>query len=160
MFESLFLSHSAMQAVVVISLISAIGLIFGKLRLWGVSLGVTFVFFAGIMAGHFGLTVDSEMLLFAENFGLVLFVYALGLQVGPGFMSAFREGGMKLNMLAAAVILIGTAMAIGFSFAFDIPLSQMMGVLCGATTNTPALGASQQTLAQMGMPTTDPYAKR
>ena len=94
MFESLFLSHSALQAVVVISLISAIGLIFGKLRLWGISLGVTFVFFAGIMAGHFGLTIDPKMLLFAENFGLVLFVYALGLQVGPGFMSAFREGGV------------------------------------------------------------------
>ena len=156
MFESLFLSHSALQAVVVISLISAIGLIFGKLRLWGISLGVTFVFFAGIMAGHFGLTIDPKMLLFAENFGLVLFVYALGLQVGPGFMSAFREGGVKLNALAGVVILLGTAMAIGFSFAFDLPLSEMMGVLCGATTNTPALGASQQTLAQMRLPTTDP----
>ncbi len=156
MFESIFLTHSSLQAVVVISLISAIGLIFGKLRVWGVSLGVTFVFFAGIMAGHFGLSIDPQMLLFAENFGLVIFVYALGLQVGPGFMSAFREGGLKLNMLAGAVILLGTAMAVGFSFAFDVPLSEMMGVLSGATTNTPALGASQQTLAQMGLPTTDP----
>lgn len=156
MFESIFLTHSSLQAVVVISLISAIGLIFGKLRVWGVSLGVTFVFFAGIMAGHFGLSIDPQMLLFAENFGLVIFVYALGLQVGPGFMSAFREGGLKLNMLAGAVIMLGTAMAVGFSFAFDVPLSEMMGVLSGATTNTPALGASQQTLAQMGLPTTDP----
>ena len=156
MFESIFLTHSALQAVVVVSLISAVGLIFGKLRVWGVSLGVTFVFFMGIMAGHFGLSIDPQMLLFAENFGLVIFVYALGLQVGPGFMSAFREGGLKLNMLAGAVILLGTAMAVSFSFAFNIPLSEMMGVLCGATTNTPALGASQQTLAQMGMPTTDP----
>ena len=98
MFESLFLTHSSLQAVVVISLICAVGLIFGKVRVWGVSLGVTFVFFAGIVAGHFGLTIDERMLLFAENFGLVLFVYSLGVQVGPGFMSAFREGGVKLKM--------------------------------------------------------------
>ena len=74
MFESLFTVHSALQAVVVISLVCAVGLIFGKVRLWGVSLGVTFVFFAGIVAGHFGVTIDPQMLLFAENFGLVVFV--------------------------------------------------------------------------------------
>ena len=86
-----------MQAVVVISLICAIGLIFGKIRVFGVSLGVTFVFFIGIIAGHFGITIDERVLLFAESFGLSLFVYALGLQVGPGFMSAFRSEGVKLN---------------------------------------------------------------
>ena len=111
MFETLFLSHSASQAVIVISLISAIGLIFGKVRLWGVSLGVTFVFFVGIIAGHFGVTINDKVLLFAENFGLALFVYSLGLQVGPGFMSAFKAGGVTLNMLGMGVILIGSAMA-------------------------------------------------
>lgn len=156
MFESLILSHSATQAVIVISLISAIGLLFGKVRMWGVSLGVTFVFFAGIVAGHFGVTIDERVLLFAENFGLALFVYSLGLQVGPGFMSAFRAGGVKLNMLGMGVILIGTAMAVIISFTMNMPLPEMMGVLCGATTNTPALGASQQTLAQMNLPTTVP----
>lgn len=156
MFESLFLTHSATQAVIVISLISALGLIFGKVRLWGVSLGVTFVFFAGIVAGHFGISIDHKILLFAENFGLALFVYSLGLQVGPGFMSAFRSGGLRLNMLSMGVILIGTAMAVMFSFVLNVPLEEMMGVLCGATTNTPALGASQQTLAQMNLPTTAP----
>ncbi len=156
MFESLFLNHSALQAVVVVSLICAAGLIFGKVRIAGVSLGVTFVFFAGIVAGHFGMTIDPQMLLFAENFGLVVFVYSLGLQVGPGFMSAFRSGGVKLNMLGLAVIMLGTVMAVGFSFAFGIPLPDMVGVLCGATTNTPALGASQQTLAQLGLPTSAP----
>ena len=156
MFETLFFSHSASQAVIVISLISAIGLIFGKVRLWGVSLGVTFVFFVGIIAGHFGITINDKVLLFAENFGLALFVYSLGLQVGPGFMSAFKAGGVTLNMLGMGVILIGSAMAVAMSFALDVPLSDMMGVLCGATTNTPALGASQQTLAQMDMPTTAP----
>ena len=156
MFDSLFTVHSALQAVVVISLVCAVGLIFGKVRVLGVSLGVTFVFFAGIVAGHFGITIDPQMLLFAENFGLVVFVYSLGLQVGPGFMSAFRSGGVKLNMLGLAVIILGTAMAVGFSFGFGIPLSDMAGVLCGATTNTPALGASQQTLAQLGLPASAP----
>ncbi len=156
MFDTLFTVHSALQAVVVISLVCAVGLIFGKVRVLGVSLGVTFVFFAGIVAGHFGITIDPQMLLFAENFGLVVFVYSLGLQVGPGFMSAFRSGGVKLNMLGLAVIILGTAMAVGFSFGFGIPLSDMAGVLCGATTNTPALGASQQTLAQLGLPTSAP----
>ena len=156
MFESLFLDHSAMQAVVIVSLICAVGLMFGKVRVLGVSLGITFVFFAGIIAGHFGVSIDENMLLFAENFGLILFVYSLGVQVGPGFMSSFRSGGVKLNLLSVAVILLGTAMAVAMSFGFGVPLPEMMGVLSGATTNTPALGASQQTLAQLGLPTAAP----
>lgn len=156
MFESLFFAHSALQAVVVISLICAIGLIFGRLKVWGVSLGVTFVFFVGIFAGHFGVSIDNNMLLFAESFGLVLFVYSLGVQVGPGFMSSFRSDGIKLNALGMGVILLGTAMAVAMSLYLKLPLPDMMGVLCGATTNTPALGATQQTLAQMGEPTAAP----
>lgn len=156
MFESLFLTHSATQAVVIVSMICAVGLFFGKVRVLGVSLGVTFVFFAGIVAGHFGLSIDERMLLFAENFGLILFVYSLGVQVGPGFMSSFRSGGVKLNMLGVAVIFLGTAMAVAMSYGFNIPLPDMMGVLCGATTNTPALGASQQTLSQLGLPMAAP----
>lgn len=156
MFESLFFTHSALQAVIIISLICAVGLIFGKVRVWGVSLGVTFVFFAGIVAGHFGVSINEDMLLFAESFGLVLFVYSLGVQVGPGFMSSFREGGVKLNAIGLGVILLGTAMVIAMSKCLGLPLPDMMGVLCGATTNTPALGATQQTLAQMGEPTAAP----
>lgn len=156
MFESLFLTHSALQAVIIISLICAVGLIFGKVRVWGVSLGVTFVFFAGIVAGHFGVSINEDMLLFAESFGLVLFVYSLGVQVGPGFMSSFREGGVKLNAIGLGVILLGTAMVVAMSKCLGLPLPDMMGVLCGATTNTPALGATQQTLAQMGEPTAAP----
>ena len=86
-FESLFIRHSALQAVVVVSLISAAGLILGKLRIGGISLGTAFIFFVGIVAGHFGLSLDPAMLNYIESFGLVLFVYALGLQVGPGFFS-------------------------------------------------------------------------
>lgn len=140
----------------IVSLICAVGLMFGKVRVLGVSLGVTFVFFAGIIAGHFGVSIDQNMLLFAENFGLILFVYSLGVQVGPGFMSSFRSGGVKLNLLGVAVIFLGTAMAVAMSFGFGVPLPEMMGVLSGAVTNTPALGASQQTLTQLGLPTAAP----
>ena len=150
---NLFFEHSALQAVIILSLITAIGLGFGKLHLFGVSLGVTFVFFVGIMAGHLGFSIDPQMLIYAESFGLVLFVYSLGLQVGPGFFSSFHKGGYKLNMLGLGVILIGTAMAVIISKTASIPLSDMAGILCGATTNTPALGAAQQTLKQMGEPT-------
>ena len=149
----LFFEHSALQAVIILSLITAIGLGFGKLHLFGVSLGVTFVFFIGILAGHLGFSIDPQMLIYAESFGLVLFVYSLGLQVGPGFFSSFHRGGYKLNMLGLGVILIGTAMAVIISQTASIPLSDMAGILCGATTNTPALGAAQQTLKQFGEPT-------
>lgn len=153
---SLFVEHSALQAIVVLSLISAIGLGLGKVRFWGISLGVTFVFFAGILAGHLGLSIDPQMLNYAESFGLVIFVYALGLQVGPGFFSSFRQGGVRLNMLALGVVLIGTLMAVLGSFLTGISLPDMVGILCGATTNTPALGAAQQTLKQLGMETSTP----
>lgn len=145
-----------MQAVVVLSLISAIGLGLGKVKICGVSLGVTFVFFAGIISGHFGLSIDPQMLNYAESFGLILFVYALGLQVGPGFFSSFRKGGVQLNMLALGVVLVGTLMAVLGSYALAVPLPDMVGILCGATTNTPALGAAQQALKQMGMESSTP----
>ena len=148
--NSLFFEHSALQAVVVMAIIIAIGLGLGKIRLWGISLGVTCVFFAGILAGHLGFSIDANMLKYAESFGLVLFVYELGLQVGPGFFSSFRQGGIQLNMLGFGVILLGTFMAIIISKTASIPMSDMVGILCGATTNTPALGAAQQTLEQLG----------
>lgn len=150
--DSLFFEHSAIQAIVVLSLVTAAGLWLGKMHVWGISLGVTFVFFVGILAGHLGISLDADMLNYAESFGLVLFVYALGLQVGPGFFSSLRHGGVKLNLLSLGVIFIGTAMTVLLSYGLSIPLADMVGVLCGATTNTPALGAAQQTLKQMGEP--------
>lgn len=150
-FIDLFRGQPALQAMVVISFISAIGIGLGKIRIMGISLGVTFVFFVGILAGHLGLTVDPAMRNFAESFGLVIFVYALGLQVGPGFFSSFHTGGLKLNMLSMAVVLIGTLLAVACSYATGVAMPDMVGVLCGATTNTPALGAAQQTLVQLGL---------
>lgn len=149
----LFFNHSALQAVVILSLIIAGGLGLGKIHICGISLGVTFVFFMGIFAGHLGFSIDPQMLTYAESFGLVIFVYELGLQVGPGFFSSFQKGGYRLNLLGLGVILLGTIMAVALSKTTSISLPDMVGILCGATTNTPALGAAQQTLKQLGEPT-------
>lgn len=154
--DTLFINHSALQAVVIVSLISALGLALGKIHIMGVSLGVTFVFFAGILAGHLGLSIDPEMLNYAETFGLVIFVYSLGLQVGPGFFSSFRKGGMQLNILSLILIALGTLFTIICHFTTGISMPDMVGILCGATTNTPALGAAQQTLQQLGLPSSAP----
>lgn len=147
----LFIEHSALQAIIVLSLISAMGVLLGRIKLFGISLGTAFIFFVGILAGHLGLSIDPQMLKYAESFGLVLFVYALGLQVGPGFFSSMRTEGVRLLVPSLAILLIGTLLAIVLSFLCDVPMSDMAGILCGATTNTPALGAAQQTLVQMGM---------
>ena len=155
-FYSIFVEHSVIQAVVVVAMISALGLALGKISICGVSLGVTFVFFAGIAAGHFGLSIDPQMLNYAESFGLIIFVYALGLQVGPGFFGSFRKGGMTLNLLAFAVIMVGTIMALGLHVVTGVSLPDMVGILSGAVTNTPALGAAQQTLKQMNIDAGDP----
>ena len=150
--ENLFFEQTPLQALLVLGLIIAVGLGLGKLRIGGISLGVTFVFFAGILAGHLGLAIDPAMLSYAESFGLVLFVYELGLKVGPGFFSSFRQGGVKLNLLALAVIVLGSLMALAFSFQSRQNIADLVGVLCGASTNTPALGAAQQSLQQLGLP--------
>ena len=150
-FHSVLIEHSAIQALIVLSVIVAIGLGLGKLKFCGISLGITWVFFVGILAGHFGLSIDPQMLNYAESFGLVLFVYELGIKVGPGFFSSFRQGGVLLNLLGLGLVLLGTAIAIGLVYCFNIPMSDMVGILSGATTNTPALGAAQQALVQMGL---------
>ena len=147
--NEIFIEHNFIQAILVLSIICATGIALGSIKIAGISLGVTFVFFAGILAGHLGITVAPDMLLLAQNFGLVLFIYSLGVQVGPGFLSSFKKGGVKLNILATAVLIVGTAMAYGLHKATGIALSEMMGLLSGAVTNTPMLGAGQQTLLQM-----------
>lgn len=155
-FDTLINAQSALQAIIILSLICACGLGLGKIRVFGISLGVAFVFFAGILAGHLGLTIDSKMLDYAETFGLVLFVYTLGLQVGPGFFSSFRHEGLNLNLWGIGVILTGTLFALALGSLFNVNLPDVVGILCGATTNTPALGAAQQTLQQLGLPSNSP----
>lgn len=149
--QSVFIEHSAVQAVIVLAVIIAVGLALGKIQVFGVSLGVTWVFFAGILAGHLGLSIDPDMLNYAESFGLVLFVYELGLKVGPGFFSSFRKGGVRLNLLGLATVLLGTGVAVALTYICRIPMADMVGIISGAATNTPSLGAAQQALSQLGI---------
>ena len=150
--NGLLTTQSALQTIVVLSLICSAGLALGKVRVGGISLGVAFVFFIGILAGHLGLEVNAQMLDYAETFGLVVFVYMLGLHVGPNFFGSLRHEGMELNLWSFAIIALGTVMALGLATATSVSLPDMVGVLCGATTNTPALGAAQQALSQLGLP--------
>lgn len=149
--DGLFSIPSALQAVVVLSLVCTVGLGLGKIRIAGISLGIAFVFFFGIAAGSLGLKVDDQMLNYCETFGLVIFVYTLGLHVGPNFFGSFRHEGTSFNIWSLAVIILGTAMAIALTYIMKVPMSDMIGILCGATTNTPALGAGQQALQHVGV---------
>lgn len=149
--RSLLVENSVAQAIMVLTSICALGMTLGKIKIGGISLGISFVFFMGILAGHLGLAIDANVLSFVQSFGLVLFVYALGLQVGPGFFSSFGRKSIKLNLIGLAIIILGTFLAILFSYITPVSLINMVGVLCGATTNTPALGAAQQTLSQMNI---------
>ena len=147
--QEAFLEPTMVQAVIIISLVSALGLYLGRIKIFGISLGITFVFFAGIFAGHLGIVVNKDMLYFAQSFGLILFVYALGLQVGSGFFSSLKKGGVAMNMMGLGVILLGLIMTVSLHWVTGVSLSNMVGLLCGAVTNTPALGAAQQALLQI-----------
>ncbi len=145
----IFTEQTFTQAILIISLICAVGLGLGNIKVCGISLGVIFVFFIGIIAGHFGLVINPDMLNMIQNFGLILFIYALGVQVGPGFFSSFKEGGLKFNLLALLLLVVGSAMAIIIHLLSGISIGDMMGLLSGAVTNTPMLGAAQQALLQI-----------
>ncbi|MCR5003759.1 MAG: putative transporter [Bacteroidales bacterium] len=146
----LFSQPTYLQAVLILSIVCALGLALGRIKIKGVSLGVTFVFFAGILMGEFadrhGIVVDRSMISLAQNFGLILFVYALGVQVGPAFFPSLRKGGVKLNLYGLLLMALTTAAAIGIYAFTRVGLSDSMGLLCGAATNTPMLGAAQQSL--------------
>lgn len=133
----------------VLSVICAAGTALGNIKIFGVSLGVTFVFFTGIIAGHFGLTIDPDMLALAQNFGLILYIYSLGVQVGPGFFSSFKQGGIRMNLLALLLLLAGSLLAMVFHWTTGISGADTVGLLAGAVTNTPMLGAGQQAILQI-----------
>ncbi|MDE6489804.1 MAG: transporter, partial [Muribaculaceae bacterium] len=139
---------SLSSTLVLYSFVIALGVYLGKLRIGGVSLGVTFVLFVGILMGHFGYIVDSEVLKFVREFGLILFIFAIGLQVGPGFFSSFKKGGMRLNGLAVLGISLNVliVLAIYYINQGDTPMDVLVGVMSGAVTNTPGLAAAQQTV--------------
>ena len=150
--NNLFNIHSSIQTIVVVSLIIAGGLAFGKIKIMGVSLGISFVFFIGILAGHMGFSVDSVVLDYVETFGLSMFVYCLGLHVGPNFFGSLRHEGMQQNVWSLIIIIAGTLFSLLLIPLTGINLPNMVGILCGATTNTPALGAATQALEHVGLP--------
>jgi len=150
--NNLFNIHSSIQTIVVVSLIIAGGLAFGKIKIMGISLGISFVFFVGILAGHMGFSVDSVVLDYVETFGLSMFVYCLGLHVGPNFFGSLRHEGMQQNVWSLIIIIAGTLFSLLLIPLTGINLPNMVGILCGATTNTPALGAATQALEHVGLP--------
>ena len=152
-FFSLVLNDSVAHTVLVYALVISLGVSLGKIRICGVSLGVAFVLFAGIICGHFGLTVNENLRQFIKDFGLILFVFAVGLDVGPSFFSAFKKGGMQMNITAVSVVFMDIVVAIMLHLIFSnkIPMPIMVGILTGATTNTPSLGAAQETLRYLSI---------
>jgi len=147
-FIDLVKGDSVAHAIFIYALVIAVGVITGKMKVKGISLGATFVLFAGLLAGHFNLTVNPNTLKFVQEFGLILFIFSIGLQVGPGFFSSFKEGGITLNGLAALIVVLNVAVALTIYALSDIRLTDLVGVLSGAVTNTPGLGAAQQTLIE------------
>ncbi len=150
---------SVAHIVFLYSFVIAAGVMLGKLKVAGISLGVTFVLFMGILAGHFGFTVSTPILHFLREFGLTLFVFCIGLQVGPSFFSSFKKGGMTLNLLAVLIVVLNIAVALTIYFAANgrVELPMVIGILYGAVTNTPGLGAAQEALNQLQY-TGDPIA--
>ncbi len=132
------------HSVLILSLVIAFGIMVAKIKVAGVSLGITWILFVGIVFGHFDMTLNEHLLHFMKEFGLILFVYSIGLQVGPGFFSAFKKGGLTLNLLAMLVVFLGVVITIILHFVTGTPITTMVGILSGAVTNTPGLGAAQQ----------------
>lgn len=148
-FSNLFLQPGVAHSVLLVALSIALGLALSRIKIGGVSLGVTWVLFVGIIASHFGLVLDATTSHFVKEFGLILFIYSIGLQVGPGFFASFRKGGVTLNLLASGIILLGSIIAYLIHVLTGENLFAMIGVLYGAVTNTPGLGAAQQTYSDM-----------
>lgn len=137
------------HSVLILSLVIAFGIMLGKIKVWGVSLGATWILFVGILFGHLNMNLDEHLLHFMKEFGLILFVYSIGLQVGPGFFSAFKKGGLTLNMLAIIVVVLGVGITVALHFITGLPITTMVGILSGAVTNTPGLGAAQQAYSDL-----------
>lgn len=145
----LFNQDSVPHILLVISLVISTGLILGRLSLAGIQLGIAGVLFSGLIFGHFQISINVEVMHFLREFGLVLFVYAIGLQVGPSFVSSFFRYGLRLNAMAAAIVLLGALITVLISIAGDIPMAVAVGLFSGATTNTPSLAAAQQVLGSL-----------
>ncbi|WP_297272147.1 putative transporter [uncultured Bacteroides sp.] len=150
---------SVAHIVCLYAFVISVGVLLGKIKVFGISLGVTFVLFVGILMGHFGFTSETHILHFVREFGLILFVFCIGLQVGPSFFSSFKKGGMTLNLLAVGIVAFNIIVTLAIYFIANgrVELPMMIGILYGAVTNTPGLGAAQEALNQLHY-TGDPIA--
>ena len=154
-FHNLFFGNSSFwgggvaHSVLILALVIALGIALGKLKIGGIRLGVTWILFVGIAFSHFGMQLNEHLVHFVKEFGLILFVYSIGLQVGPSFFSSFKKGGVKLNMLATAIVFLGVIAAYIVHLATGLHITTVVGILSGAVTNTPGLGAAQQAYADM-----------
>lgn len=142
--------HGVALAVLVLCMVAALGLAIGRLRIGSLEIGIGGVLFAGLLFGHFGLVAEPEVMEFVREFGLILFVYTIGIEVGPGFFSALKRAGLTLNLLAAGIVILGVLVTVAVFLVADIPLPVALGLFSGAVTNTPSLGAGQEMLKQVG----------
>lgn len=147
--NDLLWKETVAHTILIYSFVIASGVFLGKLKLFGVSLGITFVLFVGLIMGHFGLTANHEVIDFIRDFGLILFVFSIGLQVGPGFFASFKRGGLSLNLLAMSIVFLGGATALVIHYISGASIPVLTGIMSGAVTNTPGLGAAQQALIQV-----------
>ncbi len=147
--RTLFFSEGVAQSIIILATVITFGILLAKIKIAKISFGVTWILFVGITFSHFGLSINPEILHFVKEFGLILFVYSVGLQVGPGFFSSLKKGGLQLNLLAASIVLLGVLVTLGIYIITGLPISTMVGILSGAITNTPGLGAAQQTYLEM-----------
>lgn len=145
--EALFFGKGIAHSILLFAIVIGLGLYLGRFRIKGVSIGSTWILFVGIILSHFGLRANPTVLSFMKDFGLILFVFSIGLQVGPGFFSSFKKGGVRLNLLASSLVLLAVIVTVAIHFIFGEDIFTMTGVMSGAVTNTPGLGAAQQTLS-------------
>ncbi len=141
---SLLMTESIAQSVIILAIAISLGVLLSKIKIFNISFGITWILFCGIALSHFGIKVNHQVLHFVKEFGLILFVYSIGLQVGPSFFSSFKKGGMTLNLLALAVVFLGAITTLTIYLFSGLPISTMVGIMSGAITNTPGLGAAQQ----------------
>lgn len=146
----LFMTHGAVQAVIVLSITIVFGLLLGRIRIFSVSFGIGGILFSGIILGHCGLSLDPKVLSFTREFGLILFVYAIGVSVGPTFLESLRAQGLKLNIIAAYIVLCGACLAALLFFVFDLNVPVTAGLFSGAVTNTPSLGSASDAWSLVG----------
>ncbi len=144
----LFTKTGTASALLYLSFAGIFGVLLGKIKIFNIKLGIAGVLFSGLLVGHLGAEIDPHLLHFVKEFGLILFVYSIGLEVGPRFLSSLRNNGVLANTLAASIVLLGVAIAFIIHFAFGVPIPVIVGVMCGAVTNTPSLGAAQQVIAE------------